>query len=186
MKNVLETQHLILRPFIPNDLDELYSVLNQPEVWQYDPGRPRSFAQTEHTLNFWINDYERHGFGRLAVIEKDTGKLIGYCGLQWLLLDHGIFKSPEVELFYALSPEYWGKGYMTEAAEAVVHFAFEQLKLKRVVSTAVGPNHRSLGVMKRIGMRIDRDPFDPEWVVGVIESLPITSTTPTFALTNQH
>lgn len=179
---IIATDRLILRPFTANDLDALFAVLNRPEVWQYDPGRPRTMSETGETLAIWINEYTRHGFGRFAVIEKASGKLIGYCGLQWLLLDHGLYKSPEVELFYALDPAFWGKGYITEAARAMIGFGFADLKLKRIVSTAVGANERSVNVMRRVGMRVERDPFDPDWIVGVVENTAIDTHAPSLTL----
>ncbi len=59
---------------------------------------------------------------------------------------------------------------MTEAAQAVIRFAFEDLKLKRIVSTALSANERSLGVMRRVGMRVERDLIDRDWNVGIIEN----------------
>ncbi len=166
----IQTERLILRPFTTDDLDAIYGVLSRPAVWQYDPGKPRTFDETSDVLQRWIADYEHHGFGRFAVVQRETNEIIGYCGLQWLLLDHGLYKSPEVEIFYALAPEYWGRGYMTEAAQAVIRFAFEDLKLKRIVSTALSANERSLGVMRRVGMRVERDLIDRDWNVGIIEN----------------
>lgn len=181
----LTTERLLLRPFTADDLAAIYAVLSRSEVWQYDPGKPRSYNETREVLQRWIDEFDQHGFGRFAIINQADGTLIGYCGLQWLLLDHGIYKSPEVEIFYALSPEYWGQGYITEAAKAVIHFAFTDLKLKRIVSTAVGANQRSLGVMRRVGMRVERDPFDPEWVVGIVDNPAIVVDAPSLVSTRQ-
>jgi ribosomal-protein-alanine N-acetyltransferase len=174
----ITTERLILRPFTTEDLAAIYAVLSRPEVWEYDPGKPRSYAETREVLQHWIDETERHSFGRFAVVQRSDNSLIGYCGLQWLLLDHGVYKSPEVELFYALMPEHWGQGYITEAAKAVIQFAFADLKLKRVVSTAIGGNQRSMGVMQRVGMRVERDPFDPDWVVGVIDNPYVEANAP--------
>jgi RimJ/RimL family protein N-acetyltransferase len=177
----LETARLTLRPFTGDDLDAIYAVLSRPEVWRYDPGRPRSHADTQGMLNQWISDAQRDGFGRYAVVLRETGEVIGYSGLQWLLLDHGIYKSPEVELFYALAPEFWGQGYITEAAQAIIHFAFDDVKLRRVVSTAIGPNARSMSVMRRVGMQVITDPFEPDWVVGIIDNPAVEARTPVLA-----
>lgn len=179
--HTLHTDRLILRPFTAADLDAIYAILSRPDVWQYDPGKPRTLDETRALLARWIADYEHHGFGRFAVVLRDTGTIIGYCGLQWLLLDHGVYKSPEVELFYALAPEYWGQGYITEAAQAVIRFAFTEIKLKRIVSTALSANTRSLDVMRRLDMHVIRDPFDPDWIVGIIDNPAVEVRTPELA-----
>src|SRR6185437_8555515 len=80
----IETDRLLLRPFTGGDLDAIYSVLNRPAVWQYDPGKPRSYDETRDVVQRWIADFEHHGFGRFAVVLRETDTLIGYCGLQWL------------------------------------------------------------------------------------------------------
>ena len=182
----IETERLLLRPFTTADLDAIYAVLSRREVWQYDPGKPRTYEETREVLQRWIDDFDHHGFGRFAILNKADGTLIGYCGLQWLLLDHGIYKSPEVEIFYALSPEVWGQGYITEAAKAVIGFAFTDLKLRRIVSTAVGENRRSMGVMRRIGMRVERDPFDQDWILGLIDNPSIEAFAPLLVTTQSH
>lgn len=166
----LETERLILRPFEEGDLDRIYAILSHPDIWKHDPGRPRSFEETRSFLTFHDGSYQQMRFGRLAVVRKDDNAVIGYCGLQLLLLDHGEFKSPEVELFFALDRELWGRGYITEAAAAIVQYGFEELRLRRIVSTASVENVRSIKLMKRIGMRLVSDPFEPEWVVGIVEN----------------
>jgi ribosomal-protein-alanine N-acetyltransferase len=183
---IIETERLLLRPFIAADLDAIYAVLSRPAVWQYDPGKPRTLDETHMVLARWIADYELHGFGRFAVVLKETGAIIGYCGLQWLLLDHGVYKSPEVEIFYALAPEYWGHGYITEAAQAVIEFAFTEIKLKRIVATALGDNTRSISVMRRLGMRVARDPFEQDWIVGIIENPVVAERAPTLITASVH
>jgi RimJ/RimL family protein N-acetyltransferase len=76
-------------------------------------------------------------------------------------------------VFYAISPRYQGQGFATEAARALADYAFEQLHLKRVVATTDYDNLASIGVMKKLGMRIEQNPYpEPPWmqVVGVIEN----------------
>lgn len=167
---VLETERLILRPFEEGDLDRIYTILSDPLVWKHDPGRPRTFEETRALLTFENGAYRDLRYGRLAVVLKATGEVIGYCGLQLLLLDHGPYKSPEVELFFAQDPAQWGHGYITEAARAMVQFGFAELRFRRIVSTASRENQRSINLMKRMGMRFISDPFEPDWIVGLIEN----------------
>jgi RimJ/RimL family protein N-acetyltransferase len=168
--SMIETERLILRPFVMADLDALHRIVSHPDVWQYDPGYERSRDETRALLVFRIGELQRHGIGRLAVTLKQTGALIGYCGLQLCLVDYPTYTTPEIELFYGLAREHWGQGLITEAAHALVAHGFETQKLRRIVSCARGANTRSIGVMHRVGMRVEADPGDPEHrVMGVIE-----------------
>ncbi len=166
----IETERLLLRPFEERDLDQIYSILSHPDIWKHDPGRPRTFEETRSLMMLSSDGYQTVRLGRLATIDKATDRLIGYCGLQLLLLEHGMFKSPEVELFFALDRERWGRGYMTEAAQAVINYGFQELSLRRIVSTAARENEGSIKVMRRIGMQTISDPFEPDWVVGFIDN----------------
>ena len=81
--------------------------------------------------------------------------------------------TPEVGLFWALFPEHWGNGYASEAAAAMVLYAFRELRLRRIVATTEHNNTRSINVMRRLGMRIERNPqADPPWLqtVGVLNN----------------
>jgi predicted acetyltransferase len=72
-----------------------------------------------------------------------------------------------------MSPAYQRQGYTTEAVHAMVSYAFGTLKLKRIVATTTHNNAGSMGVMRKLGMRIERNPYlDPPWlqVVGILES----------------
>src|ERR1700751_831918 len=81
--------------------------------------------------------------------------------------------APEVGLFYAITPALRGQGYATEAAQALVDYDFQQLRLKRIVATTTYENAASMGVMRKLGMRLERNPYaEPPWlqVVGVLEN----------------
>jgi predicted acetyltransferase len=79
----------------------------------------------------------------------------------------------ELGLYYALSPEFQRQGYATEAARAMIRYAFNTLRLKRIVATTTYDNAASMGVMRKLGMRIEQNPYsDPPWfqVVGILET----------------
>ena len=123
-------------------------------------------------------------YGDRAVVLREDGRLIGSCGYVPSLGpfdqlasygDRGSGRplSPEVGLFYAFAPRWRGLGYATEAARALVEYAFRDLRLRRVVATTEHVNQRSERVMERIGMRIERNPYaEPPWfqVVGTIDN----------------
>lgn len=83
------------------------------------------------------------------------------------------WNSPEFRLFYSISPSQQRRGYGTEAAKALVDYAFQQLSLRRVVAATTHDNAASMGVMRKLGMRIVKNPLpEPPWlqVVGVLEN----------------
>jgi len=160
------------------DLDVLHRMVGHPDVWQYDPGYERSWDETRELWVFRIGELHRHGIGRLAVSLKHTGALIGYCGLQLCLVDYPTYATPEIEFFFGPAREYWGQGLITEAAQALVRHGFDTHKLRRIVSCARRANTRSIGVMHRVGMRLEADPMDPEHrMMGVIERVARSTTT---------
>jgi RimJ/RimL family protein N-acetyltransferase len=138
-------------------------------VWQFDPGYQPSLERRERILQFRILELEKHGIGCFAINLKETGQLIGYCGLQLYLWERQLYSTPEIELFYKLGRDYWGRGYATEAAQVVVRYAFEELRLSRIVSHADRNNHRSVALMQRVGMVIEDDPLYPAEVIGILD-----------------
>jgi RimJ/RimL family protein N-acetyltransferase len=79
--------------------------------------------------------------------------MIGFVGLQYVNFEASF--TPAVEIGWRLAYEYWGRGYATEAARAVLDHAFKQLKLSEVVAFTVVSNRQSRKVMQKIGMRYD-------------------------------
>jgi RimJ/RimL family protein N-acetyltransferase len=126
-------------------------------------------------------------YGERAVVHKHTQQIIGACGFvpcldafeQVLGLSPTLRPSqhwlttPEFGLFYAIMPTLQGQGYATEAARALVDYAFQHLRLKRIIATTTYENAASMGVMRKLGMRLERNPYsEPPWlqVVGVLEN----------------
>ncbi|HKS28463.1 MAG TPA: GNAT family N-acetyltransferase [Pyrinomonadaceae bacterium] len=145
---MLETERLVLRRFTPDDLDELVALRSDPEVRRYlgDQSRER----VEQRLQYYISHYEPHGFGMWAVLLKETGQMIGWCGLMFL------DETPEVEVGYGVARDYWGKGLMTEAAHACLRYGFERVGLERIVAVAMPENHASRRIMEKLGMRYEK------------------------------
>jgi RimJ/RimL family protein N-acetyltransferase len=83
-----------------------------------------------------------------------------------------VYRVAEIGLFWAIDPDQQRQGYATEAAQALIEFAFQQLRVKRLIATTEYDNAASIGVMHKLGMRIERNPFpDPPWlqVVGILD-----------------
>jgi ribosomal-protein-alanine N-acetyltransferase len=94
---------------------------------------------------------ERHGFCYWAVMEKESRRLIGSCGMA-----HPLDGGPDIDFGYTLSRSHWGLGLATEAAAACVAYAFEQLHLMELCASVDSRNAASRRVLEKIGFRYQR------------------------------
>ena len=161
----IETDRLLLRQFTMADLDELSPIFGDPEVVRYlGSGKPATRAETERALDTIIQHWERHGFGRWAVVCKRTRQLIGYGGLRNF---HG---TPE--LVYLLARRFWGIGLATEIARAALKYGFEELHFEHIMAMACVANTASHHVMEKVGMSFEKRAhiYDMDIVCYCIES----------------
>ncbi len=145
---LLVTPRLLMRPFAESDLGDLSALFADPAVMQYI-GPPDSLTpvDADDSLHEMMADLEANGYGMLALIERREKRFIGRCGLT---KREG---SDEIELDFILSNHAWGKGYATEAAKEVLRYAFNVLKLKRVVGLAHPNNRAAQRVLEKLGMK---------------------------------
>lgn len=136
-------------------------------------------------------------YGERAIIQKNSNKLIAVCGFvpcldcfeqlcdfnQLEISNPQSLTTTEFGLFYAISKSFQGFGFATEAAYAMVTYAFEQLHVKRIIATTTYDNQASISVMNKLGMHLKRNPHSlPSWlqIVGFLNN-PSTAT----EITNQ-
>lgn len=151
---ILETERLILRCLSMDDLDALAVLYQDFEVRQYFPEGTLTYEETKEELEWIINVYYRqYGYGLWATILKDTGALIGRCGL----LPWTIEQRSEVEVAYLLARRYWGQGLATEAARAIARYGFEQLNIPRLICLIDAENQASQRVATKIGMTFEKE-----------------------------
>src|SRR5882724_6890895 len=114
----------------------------------------RDRTQADAKMDEFRDRIAQDGYGFAAAEIAATGQCIGLVGITGT--DHMDFlPATMIEIGWRLAPEFWGKGYVTEAAEAWLAFGFETLDLDEIVSFAVADNHRSTAVMQRLGMSAD-------------------------------
>lgn len=154
---VLETNRLLLRHFVIEDLDALFAFYSDPDVVRYIPDAPRTYAETREELEWFLNGHPRFPeLGLWATIYKDTNQFIGRCGL----LPWTIDEQQEVEVAFALSKAYWGQGLATEAARSLVKYGFEHLLLSRLICLIDHDNQASINVATKIGMTFEKESRD--------------------------
>jgi RimJ/RimL family protein N-acetyltransferase len=186
---ILETPRLIIRPFASDDLHAIHRILDLT----FGDG---SKIDDEHALNErrewlewsrlsaeWLPKMFQPPYGDRAVVLKSTNEVIGAVGLVpcFDVFEQipGLERSgppstqrvTEMGLFWAIDPGQQRRGYATEAAQALIDFAFQQLRVKHLIATTEYDNAASIGVMRKLGMTIAKNPLpDPPWlqVVGIL------------------
>ena len=143
------TERLVLRAYQEGDLHALHTVLYSDADAMRLLGGPREMAGTRAALERSIYQQEQSGYSFWPVIERESGLLIGEAGLFPLAPD-----GPEVALGYAFGSAYWGRGYATEAASAVLAEAFGPLGLQRVVAITREANAASRHVLSKLGFQV--------------------------------
>ena len=144
----IETARLRLQMFRPEDLDGLAALVADPDVMKYvGSGLPATRAESELALESIIRHWDNHGFGRWALIDKETGKFAGYGGLRSLM------GTPEV--VYHFGTAYWGRGLATELVRAALRFGFEEHHFDSIVAIAKPGNAASFHVMEKAGLKYE-------------------------------
>lgn len=152
MTIILTTKRLLIRQFTLDDAPFILELLNEPSFIRNIGDRGvRSLADANaYLLNGPIASYERNGFGLYGVELKAEGVLVGMCGL--IKRD----ALPDVDIGFAFLPRYWGQGYAIEAAEAVMAFGRDVLKLNRIVAIVSPGNDASINVLHKLGLQYER------------------------------
>lgn len=143
----MESERIFLRPFVIGDVEEVFAVCRDFNVTKY---LPLPYPYTLDMAKSWISSQEENKDKRLefAVILKSNNKLIGSIGLGIENTDrHG-------EVGYWISPDYWGKGYATEALKLLIDFAFKKLKFHKIYAKHYVENPASGKVMQNCGMSL--------------------------------
>lgn len=146
---IIETNRLALRELELGDFEAVCGYLQDSRVmYAYE----HAFSDDEalEWLKRQIKRYEDYGFGAWAVILKETGELIGQCGLTM----QDVKGQQELEIGYLLCKRHWHMGYATEAAEACRDYAFNTLCRDEVCSIIRDTNIASQNVAKRVGMTL--------------------------------
>jgi ribosomal-protein-alanine N-acetyltransferase len=151
MTIILETNRLILRHLVLDDLDALFALYSDPEIRKFFPEGVLTLAETLEHLEWYLDGPRDHPeLGLWATIHKETGKFIGRCGL----LPWQIESKLEIEVAYLLDKKFWHQGLATEAAAGILTYAFKNLNLSRIICLMHPDNIASQKVAERIGMTL--------------------------------
>jgi ribosomal-protein-alanine N-acetyltransferase len=146
---VIETGRLVLRPYTPDDWVRVHVYASMPDFSQFDVWGPNDIEDTKRYISECIANLHAQPIKRceLAIVLKEPGLLIGGCSLK-----HDAETPDEAGIGYAINPEYQRRGYATEAAVALIQFAFEKLAVARVYAQCDTRNTASRRVMEKAGL----------------------------------
>ncbi|MGW0704136.1 GNAT family N-acetyltransferase [Streptomyces sp. NPDC002867] len=154
------TPRLRLRRWTDDDLVPMAEINADPAVMQWiDDGSVRDLEQTAEGIERWEEEWDEEGFGLFAVELLASGELAGFAGLS--VPDFLPEVLPAVEIGWRLGRPFWGQGYASEAAQAVLEFALQDRGLDRVVSICRTGNTASENVMGKLGMSPERETVHP-------------------------
>ncbi|HLA06330.1 MAG TPA: GNAT family N-acetyltransferase [Anaerolineales bacterium] len=153
MTLILQTKRLLLRHQVIEDLDDLWALYCNPKITKYIPDAPRSREEAKEELEGHMHGHPKHPeLGLWATIHKETGRFIGRCGL----LPWTIDGQYDVEVAYTIAQEYWGQGLATEGALGIRDYAFDKLRLVRLICLIDPENIASQRVAEKMGMTLEK------------------------------
>lgn len=146
----IETKRLILRELEETDFERMFLMDSDPEVMKY-LGKPvTSVEESKEAIRMIRKQYVKNGVGRLAVIEKESGLMIGWCGLKLLKQPVNGYVNT-LDLGYRFIPEFWGKGYAMETAIASLDYGFNELEADTIYAYADSGNTGSDYILTKLG-----------------------------------
>lgn len=145
----IETPRLLIRKWdLRRDLEDAYAIYGDPRTMHFIPCGALSREQTERLLLRMIEKDEQQGYGIWPVVHKAGHRIIGECGITQIP-GH----EPAIEIAWIFNNAYHGQGYATEAARAVMAFAFDELRISRLYALIDRFNAPSIALANRLGMR---------------------------------
>lgn len=151
-KKVIHTKRLFMRKPLIEDVEQFYSILKEEVVGKWlAKSRGMSKGEAKDYIIQLISHWEQYDFGVWLLVNRNTGELLGHCGLR------KIDETGEIEIMYLLDPEYWGNGYASEAAKASIQYAKEMMNVKRIIARVKVENENSKKLLRNLGFTYTHD-----------------------------
>jgi ribosomal-protein-alanine N-acetyltransferase len=145
----IETKNLILESFTIQDAEELFKIRSDNRVTKYlDRNNHKTVEESKTMIQGIIQSYKDKTGINWIIREKGSLKVVGYIGF-WSLIKENV----RAEIGYALKPEYWGKGYMSEALFKVIEYGFKEFELHSIVGNVNPENKSSIKILEKFGFK---------------------------------
>jgi ribosomal-protein-alanine N-acetyltransferase len=153
---ILETERLVLRRLLSDDIPSLINLWTDPEVTLH-MGGPRQRQQLESGFAKEAAEPFAEQYDLWPLVEKRTGRVVGHCGL----LEKEVDGNAEIELVYVIARASWGNDCASEVARGLISYAFGELKLPRLLALIEPENAVSEAVAKKVGMHVEKETVRP-------------------------
>jgi RimJ/RimL family protein N-acetyltransferase len=164
----LETERLLMRPHVRDDLEAYHAVRADPEVVLYLYEDVLTLEKAREKLDLLMRSTALAGeddWIDAAIVVRDTGEYAGDVAFHWVSVQH---RTGEVG--FVIDPAHQGQGYATEAARAMLDWGFGSFGLHRIIGRTEARNEASARVLERLGMRREALLVENEWVKGEWQS----------------
>ncbi len=149
----IQTARCMLRELQPSDAPGMFELDTDPQVHRYLGNKPIStMDQAEDVIAFVRRQYVENGIGRWALVHRDSGAFMGWCGLKRNTEPLNGYVN-YYDLGYRLMPRFWGQGFASEAGAAALEFGFGSLKLQTIYAAAHIENAASNRVLTKLGFK---------------------------------
>ncbi|WP_115712647.1 GNAT family N-acetyltransferase [Legionella sainthelensi] len=149
MNPLFTTTRLIICEPSLSDFDNLYTLQSNSEVMSFIGNGKRDKNEVRVGLEKAIHHFQKHQFSLGSVFVKDSHEFIGRAGMIYFNYDDN---QSEVEIAYALLPQYWGRGYATEITTSLIQFAFRDFNMQKLIAVVHPENTSSQNVLIKSGM----------------------------------
>lgn len=144
-----QSDRLIFRAWQDGDLESFHAINSDPQVMRYvGDGQVWQIGRTQQFIESASEMLDRSGVCQWALVDRTSDCLIGFCGL--------VDGADVPEIGWRLARDYWGRGFATEAANAILNHAKDVLGISRVMATVQTENAASVRVIEKLGMTLDR------------------------------
>lgn len=142
-----ETKRLFLMEFKKSDAQEIFKMRSDEKVQKYlDRDTHKSVEESEAMIDGMIKSYNNKEAINWIIRNKNTNDVIGYIGY-WRMIRHNV----RAEIGYAMKPEFWGNGYMSEAFAKVIEFGFKEFCLHSIEANVNPANASSIKLLEKLG-----------------------------------
>ena len=163
---IIETERLLLREYTFEDFNSLYEIFSDQETMEHYP-KPFDEKDVRGWIQWNIENYAKYGFGLWAVVLKETGRMIGDCGITIQDIDGDLLP----EIGYHIHKKYWRNGFGSEAARAVRDWVFENTGYDRLYSYMKYTNIGSYSTAIANGMRKVKEYPDEKNIVSYVYAI---------------
>ena len=148
MKEELKTNRLLFKLLTNSDTNDFFNIVGDSEVMKlWIGGADENIIKTEKRITEINNHWEKHCFGDWGIFEKQSERLIGFGGL------HYIQGMTDVNIGYAIKKSEWKKGFAYESCQFIINYAFDILKLKKIIAVIWPQNEASVELIKKCGFQ---------------------------------